>query len=78
MPLVKWLLAIPHYVVLTFLWIGAFLVVVFAWFAILHTGYPRGHSTSSKAGSVGTFAWSLTRSCSSPNRAAATRLLPAR
>jgi len=43
MPLVKWLLAIPHYVVLFFLSIGAFFAVVFAWFAILFTGrYPRG------------------------------------
>ena len=43
MPLVKWLLAIPHYVVLFFLYIGAFFVVIFAWFAILFTGrYPRG------------------------------------
>jgi hypothetical protein len=43
LPLVKWLLAIPHYIVLVFLWIAAFFVVVFAWFAILFTGrYPRG------------------------------------
>jgi len=43
LPLVKWLLAIPHYVVLIFLWIGAVVVVVVAWFAILFTGrYPRG------------------------------------
>ena len=43
MPLVKWLLAIPHYVVLFFLYIGAFFAVVGAWFAILFTGrYPRG------------------------------------
>ena len=43
MPLVKWLLAIPHYIVLFFLTIGAFFAVVFAWFAILFTGrYPRG------------------------------------
>jgi Domain of unknown function (DUF4389) len=42
MPLVKWLLAIPHYVVLFFLTIGAFFAVIFAWFAILFTGrYPR-------------------------------------
>jgi hypothetical protein len=42
MPLVKWLLAIPHYVVLFFLGIGAFVAVVIAWFAILFTGrYPR-------------------------------------
>ena len=43
MPLVKWFLAIPHYIVLFFLSIGAFFAVVFAWFAILFTGrYPRG------------------------------------
>lgn len=43
MPLVKWLLAIPHYIVLFFLHIAAFLAVIVAWFAILFTGrYPRG------------------------------------
>jgi Domain of unknown function (DUF4389) len=43
LPLVKWLLAIPHYIVLLFLYIGAFVAVVIAWFAILFTGrYPRG------------------------------------
>ena len=43
LPLVKWLLAIPHYVVLLFLGIAAFVVVIVAWFAILFTGrYPRG------------------------------------
>jgi hypothetical protein len=43
LPLVKWLLAIPHYVVLFFLSVGAFFAVVIAWFAILFTGrYPRG------------------------------------
>jgi hypothetical protein len=42
MPLVKWLLAIPHYIVLAFLGIAAFFAVVIAWFAILVTGhYPR-------------------------------------
>jgi hypothetical protein len=42
LPLVKWLLAIPHYVVLLFLYIGAVFVVIVAWFAILFTGrYPR-------------------------------------
>ncbi|MCX4670851.1 DUF4389 domain-containing protein [Streptomyces sp. NBC_01381] len=40
--LVKWLLAIPHYVVLLFLWIGFLLVTVVAFFAVLITGgYPR-------------------------------------
>jgi hypothetical protein len=43
LPLVKWLLAIPHYVLLVFLWIAAVVAVVIAWFAILFTGrYPRG------------------------------------
>ena len=43
LPLVKWLLVIPHIFVLVFLSIGAFFAVVFAWFAILFTGrYPRG------------------------------------
>jgi hypothetical protein len=43
LPLVKWLLAIPHYIVLVFLGIAAFVCVVIAWFAILFTGrYPRG------------------------------------
>lgn len=43
LPLIKWLLAIPHYVVLFFLWIGAFFAAIAAWFAILFTGrYPRG------------------------------------
>jgi hypothetical protein len=42
LPLVKWFLAIPHYVVLFFLGIAAFVVVIIAWFAILFTGYyPR-------------------------------------
>jgi hypothetical protein len=42
MPLVKWLLAIPHYIVLVFLGIAAFFAAIFAWFAILVTGqYPR-------------------------------------
>jgi hypothetical protein len=40
---VKWILAIPHYIVLFFLWIAAIVVVIIAWFAILFTGrYPRG------------------------------------
>ena len=43
LPIVKWLLAIPHYIVLFFLTIGAVLAVIGAWFAILFTGrYPRG------------------------------------
>jgi hypothetical protein len=43
LPLVKWFLAIPHYIVLACLAIGAIVCIVIAWFAILFTGrYPRG------------------------------------
>ena len=43
LPLVKWFLAIPHYVALVFLYFGALVVVIGAWVAILFTGrYPRG------------------------------------
>jgi hypothetical protein len=43
LPLVKWLLAIPHYIVLFFLDIAALVAVIVAWFAILLAGrYPRG------------------------------------
>jgi len=43
LPIVKWFLAIPHYIVLFFLEIGAFFAAIGAWFAILFTGrYPRG------------------------------------
>jgi hypothetical protein len=42
LPLVKWLLAIPHYFVLAVLVMAAFVATVIAWFAILFTGrYPR-------------------------------------
>lgn len=42
LPLVKWLLAIPHCIVLAFLLIPALLSVIASWFAILITGqYPR-------------------------------------
>ena len=42
LPLVKWLLAIPHYVVLFFLGIAVLVSIIVAWFAILFTGrYPR-------------------------------------
>jgi len=42
LPLIKWFLAIPHYVVLFFLAIAAVIAVILAWFAILFTGrYPR-------------------------------------
>jgi len=43
LPLVKWLLAIPHYIILFFLCIAAIFVVLITWFAILFTGrYPKG------------------------------------
>ena len=43
MPLVKWFLAIPHYVILALLYIAVFFAAIGAWFAILFTGrYPRG------------------------------------
>ena len=43
MPLVKWLLAIPHYIILFVLSLIAFIVTIIAWFAILIVGrYPRG------------------------------------
>jgi len=42
MPLVKWFLVIPHYIVLAFLSVAAVFAVVIAWFAILFTGsYPK-------------------------------------
>ncbi|GGO90479.1 DUF4389 domain-containing protein [Wenjunlia tyrosinilytica] len=41
--LVKWLLAVPHYIILFFLWLAFVLLTVVAFFAILFTGrYPRG------------------------------------
>jgi hypothetical protein len=43
LPLVKWLLAIPHFIVLVLINVAAIVVVILAWFAILFTGrYPRG------------------------------------
>ena len=43
MPLVKWILVIPHIIVLLFIFISVVFCTVFAWFAILFTGrYPKG------------------------------------
>ncbi len=54
--LVKWFLAIPHYIVLFFLGIAAIVSIVIAWFAILFTGrYPRGLFDFV----VGVFRWCL-------------------
>ncbi len=56
LPLVKWLLAIPHYIVLFFLGIAAIVSIIIAWFAILFTGrYPKGLFDFV----VGVFRWSL-------------------
>jgi uncharacterized protein DUF4389 len=42
-PLYKWLLAIPHYIVLILLWIGASAVIIISFFAVLFTGkWPEG------------------------------------
>ena len=43
LPLVKWLLLIPHWIALTFVGIAAFFAIVISWFAVLFTGkYPQG------------------------------------
>ena len=43
LPLVKWILALPHYIVLIVLSVAAIVVTVIAWFAIIFTArYPRG------------------------------------
>ena len=56
MPLVKWLLAIPHFIVLVVLAIGAIFAIFVAWFAILFTGrYPRALFDYV----VGVFRWGL-------------------
>ena len=56
LPVVKWFLAIPHYIVLFFLGIAAIAVVIMTWFVILFTGrYPK----SFFGYMVGVFRWSL-------------------
>ncbi len=53
--LVKWLLAVPHFIVLFFLWFAVMVVTIVAWFAILFTGrYPRSLFNFS----VGVIRWS--------------------
>ncbi len=43
LPLVKWLLVLPHYIVFAFLAVVLLAITVIAWFAIVFTGrYPRG------------------------------------
>jgi len=43
LPIIKWFLAIPHYIVLFFLFLGLVVTTLIAWLAILVTGsYPRG------------------------------------
>jgi hypothetical protein len=42
-PLIKWFLAIPHWIILAFLGLAAFICIIISWFAILFTGrYPQG------------------------------------
>jgi hypothetical protein len=54
LPLVKWLLVVPHFIVLFFVGIGAFFVAIYAFFAVLFTGqWPRGAFDFL----VGTFRW---------------------
>jgi len=43
LPLVKWFLAIPHYIILCFLYVAVFIVLIVAWFSILFTRkFPKG------------------------------------
>jgi uncharacterized protein DUF4389 len=56
LPLVKWLLAIPHVIVLYVLYLAVFVVVIIAWFAVLFTGkWPEGMRNFV----VGVFRWSI-------------------
>jgi hypothetical protein len=57
---VKWLLAIPHYIVLFFLGIGAYAVLIISWFAVIITGaYPEGMYNYM----VGVIRWSTRVQC---------------
>ena len=50
LPLVKWFLAIPHYIVLAFLYLATLVVLIGVWFAILFTDATRApYSSSSRA-----------------------------
>ena len=56
LPLVKWLLAIPHYIVLFFVYIGAYVALIIAFFAVIFTKkYPEGILNFL----VGTHRWTL-------------------
>lgn len=56
LPLVKWLLAVPHYFALAFVGLAAYFVVFIAWFAVLFTGsWPAGM----REFVVGTMRWSM-------------------
>jgi hypothetical protein len=60
LPLVKWLLAIPHYIVLAFLFIGLIVLTVLAWFAIIFTGkYPKSFFEYN----IGVLRWCLRVEC---------------
>jgi hypothetical protein len=49
LPLVKWLLAIPHYIVLFFLFIGLFFVWIISFFAVIVTARTRRASGTSRS-----------------------------
>jgi hypothetical protein len=56
LPLIKWLLVIPHFIALFFVGIGAFFVAIYGFFAVLFTGrWPRGAFDYL----VGTFRWAF-------------------
>lgn len=77
LPLVKWLLALPHYIVLFFLNIGVIVVAVVSWFAILITGrLPRPLFTFQEgvlrwSNRVIAYAWTLTTDAYPPFRLSA-------